>query len=118
MRHFTMRHYTITCLILMCSMMFIEACGLIPSLGCELKMTGKYIQSTCGLGNGVRFEELIVDTFYADGKPKIYKVVCSYSANPYANGPADKVKDRIYFDGQEGNCYWWKDSATNGVYKN
>lgn len=81
-------------------------------------MTEKYIESSCGLTNGVRFEELIVDTFYADGKPKIYKVVSSYSANPYANGPADKVKDRIYFDGQAGNCYWWKDSATNGVYKN
>ena len=97
-------------------MALLEACRF--SLACELKMTEKYIESSCGLTNGVRFEELIVDTFYADGKPKIYKVVCSYSANPYANGPLDKVEDRIYFDGREGDCYWWKDSATNGAYKN
>ncbi|MEO7306642.1 MAG: hypothetical protein ABIR78_08320 [Ferruginibacter sp.] len=79
-------------------------------------MTDAYIESSCGLTNGVRFEELIVDTFYADGKPKIYKVVCSYSANPYANGPADKVKDRIYFDGKAGT--WWTDTSTNGLYCN
>jgi hypothetical protein len=88
------------------------------SLACELKITEEYIESTCGLTNGVRFEELSVDTFYSDGKPKIYKVVCSYSANPYANGPTNKVKDQIYFDGDKGDCYWSKDTATNGVYKN
>jgi hypothetical protein len=27
-------------------------------------MTDGYIQSTCGLHNGVRFEQLLVDTFY------------------------------------------------------
>ena len=97
-------------------MTLLEACRF--SLACELKMTGEYIESTCGLTNGVRFEELNVDTFYTDGKPKIYKVVCSYTANPYANGPADKVGNRIYFDEQKGDCYWLKDTATNGVYKN
>ncbi|WP_462263591.1 hypothetical protein [Ferruginibacter sp.] len=97
-------------------MIFLGACRF--SLACELKMTDEYIESTCGLTNGVRFEELNVDTFYTDGKPKIYKVVCSYTANPYANGPADKVRDRIYFYGNKGDCYWSKDTATNGVYKN
>ena len=111
-----MRLCSITCLILMCSTIFLEACGLIPSLGCELKMTKEYIESSCGLINGARFEELIVDSFYTDGKPKIYKVVCAYSANPYAN--SGKSEDRIYFNGRDGDCYWWKDSATNGVYKN
>src|SRR4030095_1159485 len=99
MRHFTISPPLIACLIFTYSMIFLNACRF--SLACELKMTEKYIESSCGLTNGVRFEELIVDTFYADGKPKIYKVVCSYSANPYANGPADKVEDRIYFDGRE-----------------
>jgi hypothetical protein len=116
MRHFTMKYSFINWLILFCSICFLGSCRF--SLACDLKITEKYIESTCGLTNGVRFDELSVDTFYTDGKPKIYKVVCSYSANPYANGPADKVKDQIYFDGDKGNCYWSKDTASNGVYKN
>jgi hypothetical protein len=116
MQHFTMRTDTIIYSLLMCFIVLLGACGLIPSLGCELEMTRQYIQSTCGLTNGVRFEELIVDTFYHDGKPKIYKVVCSYSANPYAN--SNKVGDRIFFEGRDNSCYWGEDSATNGVYKN
>ena len=116
MRHFNIRLSVITSLIFICSVGFLAACGF--SLACDLKMTEKYIESDCGLTNGVRFEELIVDTFYADGKPKIYKVLCSYSANPYASGSADKVGDRIYFGGRGSDCYWWKDTATNGVYKN
>ena len=95
-------------------MTFLQACRF--SLACEVKMTDKYIENNCGLTNGVRFEELNVDTFYADGKPKIYKVVCSYSANPYANGPANKVKDRIYFNEQA--VTWWTDTSTNGLYRN
>lgn len=116
MHHFNTRFSIVVYLIFVCSIVFFDSCSF--SVACELKITGKYIESSCGLTNGVRFEELIVDTFYADGKPKIYKVICSYAANPYANGPADKVEDRIYFDGKNGDCYWWKDSATNGVYKN
>jgi hypothetical protein len=116
MRHFNMHLSVILSLIFICSMTLLGSCGY--SLSCDLKLTEKYIESSCGLTNGVRFEELIVDTFYADGKPQIYKVICSYSANPYANGPLSKVEDRIYFDGQNDNCYWSKDSATNGVYKN
>jgi len=79
-------------------------------------MTSNYIESSCGLINGVRFEELKVDTFYSDGSPKIYKVVGSYSTNPYANGPASKVKDRIYFN--ELEVKWWTDTSTNGLYRN
>jgi len=79
-------------------------------------MTGKYIESSCGLTNGVRFEELNVDTSYDDGIPKVYKVVSSYSSNPYANGPANKVKDRIYFNDKA--VTWWTDTSTNGLYRN
>lgn len=103
-------------LLLICFITLLGACRF--SLACELKITEEYIESTCGLTNGVRFEELRVDSFYADHKPKIYKVVCSYSANPYANGPANKVKDQIYFDNDKGDCYWSKDTGSNGFYKN
>ena len=116
MRHFTMRISILVWLLSICSITFLGACRF--SLACELKITAQYIESSCGSTNGVRFDELSVDTFYTDGKPKIYKVVCSYSANPYANGPADKVKDQIYFDGDKGNCYWSKDTASNGTYRN
>lgn len=115
-QHFIMRFSVTIWLLFICFISLSGACRF--SLACELKVSEEYIESTCGLTNGVRFEELVVDTFYADGKPKIYKVVCSYSANPYANGPANKVKDHIYFDGDNGDCYWSKDTASNGVYKN
>jgi len=114
MRHSTMRFSN--AIWLLTSITFLGACRF--SLACELKITEQYIESSCGLTNGVRFDELTIDTFYTDGKPKIYKVVCSYSANPYANGAADKVKDQIYFDGDKGNCYWSKDTASNGAYRN
>lgn len=113
---FTMKYSFINWLILICFILYLSACRF--SISCDLKITDEYIESTCGLTNGARFEELIVDTFYTDGKPKVYKVICSYSANPYANGPADKVKDRIYFAGDNGDCYWSKDTATNGIYRN
>jgi hypothetical protein len=116
MRHFNMRFSITIWLIFICFITLLGACRF--SLACELKMTKEYIESSCGLTNGVRFEELSVDTSYSDGKPKIYKVVCSYSANPYANGSANKVKDQIYFDGDKGDCYWSKDTVSNGVYKN
>jgi hypothetical protein len=116
MRHFTMRLTIFLGLIFVCFVYLLEACSF--SLVCQPKMSKAYIESSCGLTNGVRFEELMVDTFYSDGKPKIYRVKCSYSANPYANEPASKVKDRIFFDGDEGGCYWFKDTASNGLYLN
>lgn len=111
-----MKRSNIIVLLFYCSITFLAACNF--SLSCDLKMTEEYIESSCGLTNGVRFEELGVDSSYEDGQPKIYTVLHSYGANPYANGPADKVKDRIYFNGDKGNCYWRKDTSTNGVYKN
>lgn len=114
MRHFIMRPSIIVSLILICSITFLATCRF--SLACEVLMTDKYIENSCGLTNGVRFEELIVDTSYEDGLPKVYKVVCSYSSNPYANGPANKVKDRIYFNDQA--ITWWTDTSTNGLYRN
>jgi hypothetical protein len=102
--------------ILLCFTFYSGACRF--SLACDLNVTATYIENSCGLGNGVRFEELAVDSFSDDGVPKVYKVAGSYAANPYANGPSDKVKDRIYFAGRKNDCYWRKDSATNGIYRN
>lgn len=79
-------------------------------------MTGDYIESTCGLYNGVRFEELWVDTFYEDNTPKIYKVVAA------VKGRLDESKtkniDRIYFNDPSGKYIWWTDTTATAVYHN
>jgi hypothetical protein len=40
-------------------------------------MTAEYIKKDCGLYNGVRFEELKVDSFNTADTPGVYKVVSS-----------------------------------------
>jgi hypothetical protein len=91
------------------------SCGLIPNLGCDIKMTNDYIESTCGLYNGVRFEELRVDTFYDDKTPKIYRVVLAFE------GHLDESKTNdlniIYFNNPSGKYAWWTDTTTNGLYR-
>src|SRR5437762_1152625 len=79
-------------------------------------MNGDYIQSSCGLYNGVRFEELQIDSFYKDSTPKIYKVVLAIEG--HLNESKVKASDRIYFNGSTCSCTWWTDTTTNGLYNN
>lgn len=92
----------------------LTACGLIPNLGCDIKMTGEYIESTCGLSNGVRFEQLQVDSFYNDSTPKIFRVITAFK------GRFDESKienrDRIYFNDSSGKYIWWADTTTHWIY--
>ncbi len=90
------------------------SCGLIPNLGCDVKMTHEYIESTCGLYNGVRFEELKVDSFYDDKTPKIYKVVVAF----YGRLDESKTKNlnRIYFKDSSGKYFWRIDTSTVRLY--
>ncbi|MBL0155178.1 MAG: hypothetical protein IPP93_17545 [Chitinophagaceae bacterium] len=79
-------------------------------------MTTEYIENKCGLYNGIRFEELRVDTFYDDKTPKIYTVLLAFE------GHFDKSKtgdlNRIYFSNSNGIYIWWTDTTTNGIYRN
>jgi hypothetical protein len=77
-------------------------------------MTSDYIESTCGLYNGVRFEELRVDTFYEDNTPKIYKVVAAFKGR--LDESKTKNLDRIYFNDPSGKYIWWTDTTATGVY--
>lgn len=77
-------------------------------------MTSDYIESTCGLSNGVRFEELRVDTFYDDNTPKIYKVVAAFKGR--LDESKTKNLDRIYFNDPSGKYIWWTDTTATGVY--
>lgn len=92
----------------------LTSCRLIPNLNCDIKMTDEYIESTCGLYNGVRFEQLQVDSFYRDNTPKIFKVVTAFK------GRLDETKtknlDRIYFNDSSGKYLWWIDTTAVGAY--
>src|SRR4030095_17015275 len=88
---------------------------LIPNLGCDIKMTDDYIESTCGLHNGVRFEQLQVDTFYEDKTPKIFRVILAFEGH-LKDSIYKKQIDRIYFNRPTGMFLWRKDTASNGLY--
>jgi hypothetical protein len=78
-------------------------------------MTYDYIESSCGLHNGVRFEELKVDTFYQDNTPKIYRVVLAFEGRLKDSIYKQQI-DRIYFTRPTGLYLWKTDSSTNGLY--
>ena len=114
MRHFMSRLHTIQIFLFITLTTLLMSCGLIPNLGCEIKMTDDYIKSTCGLYNGVRFEELRVDTFYDDKTPKIYKVVLAFEG--HLDETQTKDLNIIYFNSLSGKYTWWTDTTTNGLY--
>jgi hypothetical protein len=78
-------------------------------------MTNDYIENTCGLHNGVRFEELRVDTFYEDKTPKKYRVILSFEGH-LKDTIYNKQIDRIYFNRPNGIYHWHVDTMTNGLY--
>lgn len=92
----------------------LASCGLIPNLGCDIKMTKEYIESTCGLYNGVRFEQLQVDSFYSDNTPKIFRVVTAFKGR--LGESKTKNRDRIYFNDSSGKYIWWTDTTTHWIY--
>ncbi len=77
-------------------------------------MTNEYIESTCGLYNGVRFEELKVDSFYDNKTPKIFRVVTAFKGR--LDESKTKKLDRIYFNDSSGKYLWWTDTSTHWVY--
>ncbi|HEV8284725.1 MAG TPA: hypothetical protein VGQ09_10455 [Chitinophagaceae bacterium] len=91
------------------------SCGLIPNLGCDITINDDYIESTCGLHNGVRFEQLQVDTFYEDKTPKIYRVILTFEGH-LKDSIYKKQIDGIYFNRPTGMYIWWTDTTTNGLY--
>ena len=93
----------------------VTSCELIPNPGCDLKMTNDYIESSCGLHNGVRFEELQVDTFYQDNTPKKYRVALAFEGR-LKDSIYKKQIDRIYFNRPTGIYLWRIDRTTNGLY--
>ena len=103
-------------IIILCSVLTatLVSCGLIPDLGCDIKMTNEYIHSTCGLYNGVRFEELQVDSFYDDRTPKLYRVVVAFEGR--IDESKTKDLERIYFNDPSGKYYWSIDTSTHEVY--
>ena len=79
-------------------------------------MTNDYIESTCGSHNGVRFEELQVDTFYQKNTPKKYRVVIAFEGR-LKDSIYKKQINRIYFNRPAGMYLWRIDTLTNGVYQ-
>jgi hypothetical protein len=114
MRHFMSRLFLLlTSFIILLTVLI--SCTLIPNLGCDLKMTNDYIESSCGLHNGVRFEELQVDTFYQDNTPKKYRVVLAFEGR-LKDSIYKKQIDRIYFNRPTGMYLWRTDTSANGLY--
>jgi hypothetical protein len=97
------------------TVMTLQSCGLIPNLGCDITMNEDYIESTCGLHSGVRFEQLQVDTFYQDKTPKKFRVVLSFEGHLKDSIYKTQI-DRIYFNRPTGMYVWWTDTTTNALY--
>lgn len=80
-------------------------------------MTQEYIESTCGLTNGVRFEQLEVKSFDSSNFPIVYNVVKSFECyNPGVEGAQKFWPDKIYFDKPNGHYLWSVDTSSNGIY--
>jgi hypothetical protein len=78
-------------------------------------MTDDYVEGICGLHNGVRFEELQIDTFYQDNTPKKYRVVLAFEGH-LKDSIYKKQIDRIYFNRPTGMYLWRTDTSNNGAY--
>lgn len=115
MRHFMSRLHLIKILLFISFAAALLSCGLIPNLGCDIKITNDYIESTCGLHNGVRFEQLQVDTFYEDKSPKKFRVVLAFEGH-LKDSIYKKQIDRIYFNRPTGMYLWRTDTFSNGLY--
>ena len=115
MRHFMGRLLTIKIFLIILSTVTFLSCGLVPNLGCDIKMTDEYIESTCGLHNGVRFEQLQVDTFYEDKTPKKFRVVLAFEGR-LKDSIYKKQIDKIYFNRPTGMYLWRTDTSSNGLY--
>jgi hypothetical protein len=85
-------------------------------LHCDLAINKNYIESSCGLTNGVRFEQLQVDSFYEDKTPKIFRVVIAFEGHLKDSIYTNQV-DRIYFNRPTGMYVWSIDTNSNGVYR-
>jgi hypothetical protein len=95
--------------------LLVFSCGTLPSLDCKLSMTEDYIESPCGLVNGVRFEQLKVDSFYRDNIPKIYRPVLVFEGTIRSTDHT-KQNNRLYFK-KANDIYQWKvDSLQMGNF--
>ncbi len=91
------------------------SCGLIPDLSCNIKMNSEYIESSCGLFNGVRFEELKEVSLDEDEMPENYRVVSAVEL--YVPQTPKNGMDKIYFTKSNGVNIWRMDTITNGKYR-
>src|SRR5262245_18237702 len=117
MRHFMIKSISTFISVLVLTQ-FVESCRLVPSLACDLKMNDEYIESSCGLTNGVRFEELKVIAFDSSHFPSQYKVVASFDCfNPGLDTVQTFWPDRLYFRKPNGHYRWRIDSTVNASYQ-
>ncbi len=79
-------------------------------------MNSTYIESTCGLHNGVRFEELQVDSFYDDNSPRVYRVVFAVWGSLKDSIYRTQI-DRIYFNRPTDMYLWHSDTSSYAVYR-
>jgi len=85
------------------------------SLECKIKMTSEYINSSCGLTNGIRFDELQVTKFDNSHFPTNYTTVVSFQCyNPGIKGTQTFWPKTIYFTKPTGH-YLWKMGKLDGV---
>jgi hypothetical protein len=81
-------------------------------------MNPEYIESSCGLINGVKFEELTIIEFDSSNFPSQYKVVSSFGCyNPGLDTVQTFWPDRLYFNKPNGHYLWRIDSTANGTYQ-
>lgn len=106
-----------TAILLICLTIIPFSCDIIPSLGCEISITEDYIESSCGLINGVQFEQLEVEQLDSNNLPNRYKVLVTFQCfNPGVEGVQKYWPDRLYFDKPNGHYLWQVDSMKNGTY--
>lgn len=81
-------------------------------------MNKNFIESSCGLTNGVVFRELIVYEFDSSKLPSFYKVIFSTNCyNPGTVSPQKFWPDKIFFNKPNGHYLWRVDSLDKGIYR-
>jgi hypothetical protein len=108
----------LTAIIFYCFLAFTtNSCKPVPSLGCNLYIDKESVKSSCGLTNGVRFEELKIIGSESSNSLEVYQVVSSfYCYNPGVKEPQTFWPEELYFDKPNGHYLWSTDTSTNGIY--
>lgn len=90
----------------------IGAMIIMSAYNAKLKINDRYVQSSNGMTNGIKFEKLTILKLDEDGLPAEYIVTQRFECyNPGVEGVQEYWPDKIYFDKANGHYKWGADTV-------